>query len=164
MTNLVNREIDTSALALEIARNAVGMKLPVSELIQQLNIDQATFLQLSKDEMFTKQVRSFKKELEENGVSFQLKARIQAEEMLKRNWSLVHDRETPAAVVVKAIENTVRWAGLEQKTGAAMVAQPGAGFQIIFNIPAAGAGSQATLAGSADNTIDITPAKPRVPA
>lgn len=148
MTDLVQREIDTEALALEIARNQVGMKLPIQQLLQQLHVDPNYFMQLSKDEVFLKQVKAFTKELKENGVSFQLKAKIQAEAMLKKNWQLVHDQETPAAVVVKAIENTVRWAGLEQKTNTAVQQSNTPGFQIIFNIPD-------TIKES--RTIDVTP-------
>jgi hypothetical protein len=158
MNDLVTREIDTEALALEVARNQVGMKLPIQQLLAQLHVDPDYFIQLSKDEVFLKQVKTFTKELKENGVSFQLKARIQAEAMLKKNWQLVHDDETPAAVAVKAIENTVRWAGLEQKTNTAVQQTNAPGFQIIFNIPTITAPTAPT---TTPHTIDITPTQPQ---
>jgi hypothetical protein len=134
MSDLVEREIDQQSLALEVARNHVGMKLPVEELLQRLGVPQDYFLGIANDPVFRRLVRDFTKELEENGVSFQLKARIQAEEMLKRQWRLVHDPDTPAAVTVKAIENTVRWAGLEPKNAVQQVT-PGAGFSVTINLP-----------------------------
>lgn len=134
---LVSREIDLNSLALELARNNLGQKLRIPELLQQLHIDEDDFISIAQDPVFRKQVATYTKELSENGVSFQLKAKIQAEEMLKRNWRIVHDPETPAAVAVKAIENTVRWAGLEPKSNAAGAVAPGTGFNIIFNIPTA---------------------------
>lgn len=133
-TDLVNQEIDTQSLALEVARNQVGMRLPVAELLAQLGVDEETFLQLAQNPLFKKQVNVYKKELEDNGVSFQLKAKIQAEEMLKRGWQIVHDSDTPPAVAVKQIENTVRWAGLDNKS-TQDVQSAGSGFSITINIP-----------------------------
>lgn len=133
-TDLVNQEIDTQSLALEVARNQVGMRLPVAELLTQLGVDEETFLQLAQNPLFKKQVNAYKKELEDNGVSFQLKAKIQAEEMLKRGWQIVHDSDTPPAVAVKQIENTVRWAGLDNKSTQDMHSA-GSGFSITINIP-----------------------------
>ena len=142
-TDLVNQEIDTQSLALEVARNQVGMRLPVAELLAQLGVDEATFLQLAQNPLFKKQVNAYKKELEDNGVSFQLKAKIQAEEMLKRGWQLVHDSDTPPAVAVKQIENTVRWAGLDNKTQD--VQSVGSGFSIVINIPNANSSQEKTV-------------------
>ena len=142
-TDLVNQEIDTQSLALEVARNQVGMRLPVAELLTQLGVDEETFLQLAQNPLFKKQVNAYKKELEDNGVSFQLKAKIQAEEMLKRGWQLVHDSDTPPAVAVKQIENTVRWAGLDNKTQD--VQSVGSGFSIVINIPNASSPQEKTV-------------------
>ena len=142
-TDLVNQEIDTQSLALEVARNQVGMRLPVAELLTQLGVDEETFLQLAQNPLFKKQVNAYKKELEDNGVSFQLKAKIQAEEMLKRGWQLVHDSDTPPAVAVKQIENTVRWAGLDNKTQD--VQSVGSGFSIVINIPNASSSQEKTV-------------------
>lgn len=133
MSNLVAKEIDAQTLAFEVARNEVGMKLPMKELLANLGVPEATFLQHSQDRMFVRSVKSYKKELEDKGVSFQMKARIQAEEMLKKQWLIVHDPLTPPQVAVKAIENTVRWAGLDaSKT---VEASNGPGFSITINLP-----------------------------
>jgi len=134
ITRRLQDDLDEQTLALDIARNQVGMKLPIDELLQKLNVDKTAFMQIAQSPLFKKQVKAFVKELEENGVSFQLKARIQAEEMLKKNWQIVHDPDTPATVAVKAIENTVRWAGLEAKSNTAEVTQ-GPGFSITINFP-----------------------------
>jgi hypothetical protein len=135
ITRRIQNELDEQSLALDIARNQVGMKLPIKELLERLHVPEEQFRQLSQSELFKKQVKAFVKELEENGVSFQLKAKIQAEEMLKKNWAIVHDPDTPATVAVKAIENTVRWAGLEAKANATVDVAQGAGFSITINFP-----------------------------
>lgn len=116
MNDMVSREVDAQAFAFELARNKVGMQLPLRELIDTLGMSEERALALLKDPLVLKMMKEYKREMEEKGVSFQLKARIQAEEMLKRNWKLAHDPDTPPAVAAKVIENTVRWAGLEPKT------------------------------------------------
>lgn len=134
--NPVRTDIDVDTIAFAIARNQVGAKLPVQEVLQDLGMTPDEFLKLADNALFKQKVKSFAKELSENGASFQMKARIQAEEMLKLNWRLAHDPDTPAATAAKIVENTVRWAGLEPKPTQTAGAQAGAGFQIVFNIPA----------------------------
>lgn len=134
--NSLSRELDLQSVALEVARNEVGMKLPMKELLPTLGLSEQQFLAISKDRLFVRQVRAFKKELEDTGMSFQMKARIQAEELLKKQWAVIHDPMTPPQVAVKAIENTVRWAGLDAKTVDAS-AQKGPGFNITINVPSA---------------------------
>jgi hypothetical protein len=61
-----------------------------------------------------------------------MKARLQAEEMLKTSWRMVQDKETPANVRADLIKATVRWAGLEPKPS-----EGGGGeapFQIVFQM------------------------------
>jgi hypothetical protein len=135
--NLIAKEIDYEALAFAIARNQCGARDSIEAVLAQENISTAAFMRIADDPLFKQQVQRFVRELNENGVSFQLKARIQAEELLKKQFVLIHDPDTPPAVAVKAIENTVRWAGLEPK-----VSQNGSGgadgpkFQIVFNLDA----------------------------
>jgi hypothetical protein len=131
---LVNREIDLDALAFAVARNHCGPREPIEAVLNVEGVTLTDFAQIVDDEVFKASVKRYTKELTENGVSFQLKARIQAEELLKRQYILIHDPETPPAVAVKAIENTVRWAGLEPKTSQQATTGTGAAFQIIFNI------------------------------
>lgn len=132
---LVKRDIDLEALAFAVARNHCGPDHPIEEVLATEGISLEEFTHVLEDKLFQTAVKKYTKELTENGTSFQLKARLQAEELLARQFFLIHDPETPPAVAVKAIENTVRWAGLEPKTspnGASGAV--GAGFQIIFNL------------------------------
>jgi len=132
---LLNREIDLESLAFALARNECGAKDDVKEVLRKEGVSFDQFAKLADDKLFQQLVQKYVKELSENGVGFQLKARIQAEELLKRQWFIIQDPETPPAVAIKAIENTVRWAGLEPKTSpTGTTATPGSGFQIIFNL------------------------------
>lgn len=135
--SLIARDIDLEGLAFAIARNECGAKEEIGKILSQENITPDDFILLADDKIFQQLVQKYTKELTENGTSFQLKARLQAEELLKRQFFIIHDPDTPPAVAVKAIENTVRWAGLEPKTTPAAANTPAAGFQIIFNLNSA---------------------------
>lgn len=131
----LDQEIDLDALAFAIARNKCGADEDVDLILTQENITPDKFLALLEDKLFQNKIKNYIKELQENGVSFQLQARLQAEDLLKKQYILIHDPDTPPAVTIKAIENTVRWAGLEPKTGQnALVSGTNPGFQIIFNL------------------------------
>lgn len=151
---LINKEEQLEALAFALARNECGPRLPVEEVLQAEGVSADYFMAVADDAVFKRLVKGFVKDLTENGVSFQMKARIQAEALLKKQFVLIHDPETPPAVAVKAIENTVRWAGLEPKTTQqAATSQAGPGFQLVINIPA----PAPAAASAAAPAIDVTP-------
>lgn len=79
------------------------------------------------DPLFIASLAKLRKELSQDGVSFKLKARLQAEAMLEEHWNIVHDRELPAETRRKAIADTVRWAGFD---AAPAPGGPGGGFSI----------------------------------
>lgn len=55
--------------------------------------------------------------VKEEGMSFKLKARLQAEELLKTSWRLIHapQDEVPSSVKADLIKATARWAGYDTK-------------------------------------------------
>lgn len=107
--------IDWEKTALSVARNQVGPRRPVNELIMELGLTEYEFELLCDDHLFKRKVREFAKELTENGSSFALKARVQAEELLKTQYKIARDPDTPPAVAISAIANTVRWAGFDKR-------------------------------------------------
>ena len=48
--------------------------------------------------------------VKKDGMSFKLKAKLQAEELLKTSWRLIHDVDAPHAVRSQLIQATMRWA------------------------------------------------------
>ena len=52
-------------------------------------------------------------------MTFKLKARAQAEELLTTSWTLIHSPEVSPAVKADLIESTVKWGGLEPKNDTA---------------------------------------------
>lgn len=146
---LLLKESELDSFAFAIARNECGAKDDIATVLKQEGISFDAFAKLANDEVFQRKVQGFVKELTENGTSFQLKARLQAEELLKKQWYIIHDPDTAPAVAVKAIENTVRWAGLEPKVSQnAQAASQGAAFQLVINI------NQPTSAAQASKIID----------
>jgi hypothetical protein len=106
---------------------------PVSEICAAYDITKDDFIALTNDPVFVKAYADAKEALQKDGVSFRLKARIQAEELLKKSWSLIHSDHTPTTVKADLIKATVRWAGYEPKGDG-----PGSGlgnaFQININL------------------------------
>lgn len=70
---------------------------------------------LRKDPLFKADVQAAVKMLREEGMSFKLKARLQAEALLKTSWSIIQDSTMPANVRADLLKFTVRCAGLEHK-------------------------------------------------
>lgn len=66
-------------------------------------------------ERFRADVASAHRMLSEEGMSFRAKARLQAEELLKTSWAMIHDRsgDVPPSVKADLLKFTVRAAGLE---------------------------------------------------
>lgn len=115
-------------LAVEIA---LGIDSP-KNICAAYGIDKPTFTAILAHPVFIKQYQMAIEQLKIDGASFRLKAKIQAEEFLKENFKMVKSPGTSDSVRAKLIENTVRWAGYDQK-----VAEGGGAnnnFQININL------------------------------
>lgn len=68
---------------------------------------------------FLKELGDACEQVKQDGASFKIKARFQAEEYLNTSWKLVHapSSEVPAAVKAKLMEATWRMAGFDNKDG-----------------------------------------------
>lgn len=87
------------------------------------------------DPGFQTAVARMRDELQEEGATFKLKCRLQAEAMLEENWRLAHAESTDPRVKERIIANTVRWAGWDSAGAAG--AGTGNGFSIHINLGAA---------------------------
>jgi hypothetical protein len=88
---------------------------PVSEICEAYGIDKDGFVALTNDPLFIQAYAGAKEMLQKDGMSFKIKARIQAEELLKKSWAMIHADHTPTAVKADLIKSTIRWAGYEPK-------------------------------------------------
>jgi len=100
-------------LPLELAMKVA----PVSVICEAYEISREDYENLRSNPRFVAEVREWREALKEEGMSFKIKARMQAEELLKTSWEMIHDRTTPAAVRADLIKHTTRVAGLEPQKG-----------------------------------------------
>jgi hypothetical protein len=88
---------------------------PVPEICAAYGIGKDELTTLIKDPLFAAAFHAAKEMLQKDGMSFRIKARMQAEELLKKSWALIHSDHTPTPVKADLIKSTIRWAGYEPK-------------------------------------------------
>lgn len=110
-------------LALKIAAPA--------DICGHYGITREQFAAIIAHPVFIKQYQEAVEALKVDGMSFKLKARMQAEGFLSTSYAMVTNPATSDAVRADLIKNTVRWAGYDAK--AAEVGQ-GNSFNIQINL------------------------------
>ena len=102
-------------LAFDVALTLEGSGDTLQEVVTRHNISTNDILAFNADPIFLKKVEGYRTEVREKGLTFKLKARAQAEELLTTSWLLIHSPEVSPAVKADLIKSTVKWAGLEPK-------------------------------------------------
>ena len=103
-------------LAFDVALALEGSGESLDEIKQRHGITANDLLVFNKDRVFLKKVEHYRDDIREKGLTFKLKARAQAEELLTTSWGLIHSPDVSPAVKADLIKSTVKWAGLETKT------------------------------------------------
>lgn len=120
-------------LALDVALMLEGSGETLPEVITRHNITQNDILQFNADPIFLKKVEALRNEVRDKGLTFKLKARAQAEELLTTSWLLIHDPAVSPAVKADLIKSTVKWGGLEPKDSGP-ADNGGGGVKITINL------------------------------
>lgn len=104
---------------------------PPGELKEHYGYTDEEWGALRENPVFMKELADACDLVKQEGMSFRLKARLQAEAMLETSWRLIHApaSEVPAAVKAKLMEATWRMAGYDSKEG-----MPGVGNQLNIQI------------------------------
>lgn len=123
----------TDQLALEVALSLEKSGDPFDEIMERNGLSSDDMLRLNQDPLFLKRIEHFRKEIRENGLSFKLKAKMQAEELLKTSWQIIHDPATSPTVKADLIKSTVKWAGYEPKNDTAVQTST-SGVSITINL------------------------------
>ena len=126
---------------MDVALLLEGSGESTQEVLIRHGIDAIRLSGFLSDPLFLRKVGDLRAEVREKGMTFRLKARAQAEELLTTSWTLIHAPEVSAAVKADLIKSTVKWAGLEPKNDAAAEGIAG-GVTISINL---GSQSPATL-------------------
>jgi hypothetical protein len=120
-------------LAFDVALTLEGSGETLQEIIGRHGITANDILAFNADPVFLKKVEHYRTEVREKGLTFKLKARAQAEELLTTSWMLIHDPAVSPAVKADLIKSTVKWAGLEPKDTAVTDTGTG-GVKITINL------------------------------
>lgn len=138
-------------LALELAMPGATDPL---KIFARYKVSEADAVQLLQNPVFSKQIVAYRDELEASGMSYRMKARVLAEDLLPEAYEIAKDATYPAAVRADMIQWMTKIADLEPvKSNGKDVAQVG-GFslQILF------AGQQPqTIEGTSDTSITVVP-------
>jgi len=102
-------------LAFDIALRLEGSGEDLNEIIQRHRINASDLFTYNTDPVFLKKVESYRNDIRDKGMTFRLKARAQAEELLTTSWLLIHSPDVSPAVKADLIKSTVKWGGLEPK-------------------------------------------------
>jgi len=123
----------TDRLTFDIALCLEGSGETLDEIKDRHRIDANDLLVFNQDKVFLKRVEIYREEIREKGLTFRLKARAQAEELLTTSYMLIHDPAVSPAVKADLIKSTVKWAGLEPKNTEDNSAG-GGGVKIMINL------------------------------
>ena len=102
-------------LAFDIALTLEGSGESLDEIKDRHKVTASDLLVFNKDAVFLKKVEEYRGEIRDKGMTFKLKARAQAEELLTTSYVLIHSPDVSAAVKADLIKSTVKWAWLEPK-------------------------------------------------
>lgn len=150
-TSPVQLTLWSDRLAFDTALLLEGSGETMDELLVRHNIPAENLLKFNKDSMFLKKVEAYRAEVRDKGLTFKLKARAQAEELLTTSWVLIHDPSTSPAVKADLIKSTVKWAGLEPKGD---VNEGGAAGGVRININFGGQSHQVHVVDNETQTIE----------
>ena len=119
-------------LAFDMALLLEGSGEEMPDLMSRHKVTQDDMLGFTKDPLFIKKVEHYREEVRDKGLTFRMKARAQAEELLVTSWTLIHSPDVSAAVKADLIKQTVKWGGLEPKDS--VDANLGGGVKITINL------------------------------
>lgn len=83
-------------------------------ICEAYNIGEDEWELIRHDPAFLGDLERAVKLVAEEGMSFKIKAKLQAEELLKTSWRTIHDPATPPNVRADLIKATMRWAEYDQ--------------------------------------------------
>jgi hypothetical protein len=102
---------DRLAMDIALTLEGSGETLPEVMLRHKITVDDLG--RFNSDPIFLQKVGFLREEVRTKGMTFRLKARAQAEELLTTSWTLIHSSDVSAAVKADLIKSTVKWGGLE---------------------------------------------------
>ncbi len=121
-------------LAMDVALMLEGSGETLEEVLERHETDMAQMVKYNQDTIFLQKIRALREEVHEKGLTFRVKARAQAEELLTTSWTLIHSPDVSASVKADLIKSTVKWAGLEPKEASNVEGVATGGVSITINL------------------------------
>lgn len=103
----------TDRFALDLAMTLEGSGDKPAELLREHGYTPADLEAFGKDPLFAQRVNGYRTQLRERGLTFKLKAQVQAELLLDTSWDLIHTPDVSAAVKADLIKWTSKVAGFD---------------------------------------------------
>lgn len=123
----------TTRLAFEMALLLEGSGEDMQDLLQRNNVTKDDIAAFNADKLFLGAVADYRQQIQNKGVLFKMKAAVQAEELLKTSYVLIHHPDVPPSVKADLIKSTVKWAGLDSPSPIED-ASGGSGVSITINL------------------------------
>lgn len=84
-------------------------------LLKRYDVRPREYEEWCKHPLFMRTIADYQQQARDSGMSFRLRARIQAEDLLSVSYKLAHNPDTPASVRADLIKWTAKMAELEPK-------------------------------------------------
>ena len=105
---------------------------PIKDICEAYGLSHEQWAELRLNPVFQRDLAAAVELVKKDGMSVKLKAGLQAEEMLKTSWSMVHDTSglTPASVRADLLKFTFRVAGMVEPPQTSSANVPALNIQI----------------------------------
>ena len=124
----------SAALALDLAVQSDTAE----NLCKKYDLTLRQFQSIISHPAFIKVVEDMQQEIGDRGVTFKMKAAVQADMYLEDLHKMIRDTMTPPNIRLGAIQSIVKWAGLEPKQTAG-TGETIAPFKLTINMPSVSA-------------------------
>lgn len=125
--------LSSKRVMLELALYLEGSGDDVTDLLQRHNMQPEELQKLLSNPIFRADLTKMRAEVREKGLTFKVKARTMAEELLKTTWELTQDTTTSPAVKADLIKAVVEWGDLKPKSKDGNT-DNGGGVRIMINL------------------------------
>ena len=116
---LIPKDPSTISYAPTLPIEVVLKTAPIKKICEAYSLSREEWEELRADPVFRADVARVMAEVQKEGVSFKMKARLQSEQLLQSAWNIVHDTTgaVPPSVKADMIKAIWRVAGLEPTKG-----------------------------------------------
>jgi len=93
---------------------ALGLE-PTQDIMDRYGVTPLQLQQWYEHPVFKKELTELQKRISDEGLSFKLKSRVQAEQYLKEIHKVMMSNATPPATKLAVLQSLAKWAGFEPK-------------------------------------------------